>query len=365
MDNRKGVVGVVVPDKEMPRNEFGQQVDVIMSPESPFNRQNFGGLYEPYFNQVTREHLTEIRTKLDILPEATPTVSEIEQDMQKSPQVYDAVWKRLMHLYEILSPTMYHNYTSDDFNDPKLRSTHLSWLMKYPCIHILSPTHDATSWRWAWHETQKHFKPRVSPVTYLGSTGQWVTTDEPIEMGHKYFMLLEKISDDWIAVSSAKVQHMELLGQVTPSDKYAHPAKMQAVKALSEAELRIMIATCGSNVAAELMSRNNSLTDHRELCYSILDSETPTNIQRGIDRSKVPLGNNRALQLLKHILTCNGYKFVWKKYEDQEAVNKDAFIDKDRVVNFNVNPVKDTTLKDTIRSSISKAIQRFRALFER
>ena len=360
----KAVIGMVVPDNEMPHNEHGERVDVIMSPDSPYNRQNAGSLYEPYFNQVTREHLTEIRTKLDIPADAQPTVKEIEADMAKKPEVYEEVWQRLLHLYDILSPTMYGNYSSSRFDDPKLRATHLSWKMKYPCIHILSPTNQMTAWRWAYNECQKHFKPRVTPMRYRGYSGNWVTTKKSIECGHKYFMLLEKISDDWIAVSTAKVQHMELLGQVTSSDKHSKPAKMQAVKALSEAELRIILSTCGPQVAADLLGRNNSLADHREICYSILDSETPTNIYRAIDRKAVPLGNNRALQLFKHILACNGYKFVWKKYVDPDIGNRDEFVDKEREIYFKQNRRADNSVVQSVRSKIMSAISSIRSLFK-
>lgn len=360
----KGVIGVVVPDNEMPINEFGQRVDIIMSPESAYNRQNSGSQYEPYFNSVTREHLTEIRTKLDLGPDEQPSIKAVKEDMTKNSVTYEQVWDRLMHLYSILSPTMYDNYSSSRFDDPELRATHLSWLLRYPCIHILSPTHNMTAWRWAWHETQKHFKPRSSRLTYRGATGNWVTTDKPIEMGHMYFMILEKISDDWIAVPSAKVQHMQMLGQVTSSDKYSAPVKLQAVKALSESELRITAATCGADVATELLSRNNSLADHQEICYAVLSADEPTNIKRAIDRAKVPLGNNRALMLLKHILTVNGYKFVWKKYKDPDFEHRDAYIDKDRVVSFNDPKVADNTIIKRAVSKLRKAISNLRKLFQ-
>lgn len=359
----KAVIGMVVPDKDMPINEFGQRVDVMMSPDSPLNRQNNGSLYEPYFNQVTREHLTEIRTKLDYTEEDKPSPKEVEDDMAKSPVLYDEIWERLIHLYSILSPAMFENYSSPKFDDPKLRALHLSWKLKFPCIHILSPTNNMTAWRWAYNECEKHFKPRVGCVTYKGYSGEYVTSKKPIEMGHKYFMLLEKISDDWIAVPTAKVQHMELLGQVTSSDKHSKPAKMQAVKALSEAELRIVLSTCGGQVAVDLLSRNNSLADHREFCYAILDSPTPTNIYRAIDRKAVPLGNNRALQLFKHILACNGYGFRWKKYVDPDIGNRDEFVDKNREVYFKQTRRKDKSIIGHIKSKARETLIHIRSVF--
>lgn len=361
----KGVVCMVMDDEDMPMNEFGVRAEVVMSPESPFNRQNFGGLYEPYFNQVTREFLGEIRTTLDIPKDEAPSEKQILEDMPKHQDDYDHVWKRLTHLYQILSPAMYENYSSATFDDPKMRALHLSWLLKYPCIHILSPTDQMTPWRWAWWQCEKHFKPRVSRVQYRGFSGNMVWSEEEVELGHKYFMLLEKISDDWIATPTAKVQHMGVLGQVTSSDKYSSPAKMQAVKAISEAELRIILSYCGGRVAADLLDRNNSLATHREYVYSLLDSPQPTNIERGVDRKYVPLGNNRALQLFKHIITCNGYRFVWQKYKDPDIEHRHAYVNKDREVHIKVKPRFDKRVAMAVKSTAQKAIKALRKLFDK
>lgn len=326
----KGVVCHVMDDEDMPVNQFGVRVDVVMSPESPFNRQNFGGLYEPYFNQVTREFLTTVRGTIRIDEDERMTEKKVLAEMEKNPQVYDDVWSDLIRLYEILSPTMFENYSGPAFNDPKLRATHLAGVLNYPCLHILSPTNNMTAWRHAVNACEREFPPRVSPVTYRDYAGNLQTTEEDVECGHKYFILLEKISDDWIAVSTAKTQHMGVLGQVTSSDKYANPAKTQAVKAISEAELRIILSYCGGQVAAELLDYNNSLATHREFAYSVMDSPTPTNIRRGVNRKEVPLGSNRALKLFKHILECNGYMFVHEKFRDPDIGKRDQFIDKSR-----------------------------------
>jgi hypothetical protein len=205
----------------------------------------------------------------------------------------------------------------------------------------------------------------VGPVRYRGFSGNVEWTEEPVEMGHKYFMLLEKISDDWIATPTAKVQHMGVLGQVTSSDKYSSPAKMQAVKAISEAELRIILSYCGGQVAADLLDRNNSLATHREYVYSLLDSQQPTNIERGVDRKHVPLGNNRALQLFKHIITCNGYRFVWQKYKDPELQHRSAFVNKDREVHIKVKPRIDKRIVGAVKSSAQRAIKALRKLFNK
>lgn len=337
----KGILCTVVDDEDMPTNDRGVRADVVMSPDSPVNRQNNGGMYEPYFNQVTRDFLVVVREKLDLGPEEEPSQKELEVDMARRPEVYERVWSDLIRLYGILSPAMYAGYTESKFDEDQYRALHLSWRLKFKAMHILSPTDNATPWRAAVNACEREFPPFVSPLTYRGYSGKMVRTKTPIEIGYKYFMLLEKISDDWIAVSTAKVQHLQVLGQVTSSDKYSNPAKTQAVKAISEAELRIILSFCGGEVAANLLDQNNSLPTHSAFVYSILDTKTPTNIERAVDRTKIPLGGNRALKLFKHILDTNGYKFVYNRYRDPDIAHRDAYIDKDRetIIKIVIKPV--------------------------
>lgn len=318
----KGVICLILPDEDMPVNDHGVRAEAIMSIDSPVNRQNFGAMYEPFFNQCTREILTDWteRTQLD---RTHVTKESMLAEMEKNPRIYEEIWQEYIRVCEILSPAMFEEYSKPKYDDLMLRATRFSGIFdpQYECMQILSPTKNPTIWRQAVKDMWKEFRPRVTPVTYRDYQGNLVRTEEPIEIGHKYFLLLEKISDDWIAVSTARPQHLGVLGQTTSSDKYSAPAKMQAVKAISEAELRIILSYCGPQVAADLMDRNNSLATHREYVYSLLDSETPTNIERGVDRKRVPLGNNRALVLFKHILECNGYEFMYEEYVDHDKIN--------------------------------------------
>lgn len=359
----KGIICTVVDDHEMPTNEHGVRVDVLMSPESPVNRQNYGGMYEPFFNQVTREFLVTVRGTIRLTPDEQPTKDEVLTHMDTKPVEYNQVWEDLVRLYGILSPVMYEEYSSSTYNDPKLRASHLAGLFKFPCIHILSPTHRMTPWRAAVEECMKQFPPRITPVWYRGYSGRMVKTELPIQMGHKYFMLLEKTSDDYIAVSSAKIQHLQVLGQVTSGDKHSMPVKSQAVKAVSEAELRIIMSYCGGEVAANLMDQNNSLASHAAIVYAVLDSKTPTNIDRAIDRKKIPLGGNRALKLFKHILDTNGFKFVYTRYKDPDIHRRNEFIDKDREVFFDSSPIE--RISRAVKNAGRSAAKYIRNLFNK
>lgn len=314
----KGVIVAKMKDEDMPINEFGQRADVVMSIDSPFNRQNSGAMYEPFFNQCTRDVLIAWTDRTGI--EKGASEKKIAEEMSANPAVWDGVWNEYIRICQILSPAMYDEYTLPKYDEDKWRAKRFSGIFgkNYECLHIFSPTDRPPIWRQAVKEMWAEFRPNVSPVTYRDYAGKLVTTVEDVHIGHKWFMNLEKISDDYLATNTARPQHLGVLGQSTSADKHAAPVKLQPVKALSEAEVRIILSYCGMQVAADLLDRNNSVPSHREYTHSLVSSDKPTAIERGIDRKKVKLGNNRALKLFKHILECNGYAFEYQRYRDPQ-----------------------------------------------
>jgi hypothetical protein len=314
----KGVIVKVLPDEDMPTNKYGIRADVVMSIDSPFNRQNFGSLYEPFFNQCTREVLTCWTEEAQVEKGISPRV--VQEKMEREPQMWEKMWSEYIRICEILSPAMYETYTHPKYDNNEWRAKRFSGIFGkgHECLHIFCPTDRPPIWRQAVKDMWAEFRPRVSPVTYRDYNGEFVTTQEDVHIGHTYFMNLEKISDDYLATSTARPQHLGVLGQSTSSDKHAAPVKLQPVKALSEAEVRIILSYCRGQVIADLLDRNNSIPAHKEYTYSIVSAEQPTNIPRGIDRNKVKLGNNRALKLFKHILECNGYAFEYEEYVDNQ-----------------------------------------------
>lgn len=315
----KSVIVRVLEDEDMPRDENGNMIDICMSIDSPVNRQNFGAMYEPFFNSATEQVLNCWTDKAG-LDRSKVSTKYMEEEMARKPDVYAEIWDEYMELISILSPYMHEYHTQAKYDTDKARAERLAGVFdpKNQAIHILSPTDRMPIWREAVKGIMKRFPPHFTPMTYTNCVGERVTTREPVPHGMKYFMLLEKDSSDWLATDTAKFQVMGFLGQITSTDKYSEPAKKQPVKGLAEAEMSLIVSHCGGEVAADLHDRNNNKQTHREYAYSILSEKEPTNIKRGIDRNRLPLGDDRALQMFKHILTCNGYGPRYKPYVDPD-----------------------------------------------
>jgi hypothetical protein len=133
----------------------------------------------------------------------------------------------------------------------------------------------------------------------------------PVRVGSVYFMLLEKIGNDWSSVSSGRLHHFGFLAPVSRGDKYSEPIRNQPVRANGEAETRIIVSTAGQRALAEIMDRNGSPVSHQAVVESILRADRPTNVDLAVDRNVVPLGGSKPLQLLEHITYCAGWTFKY------------------------------------------------------
>jgi hypothetical protein len=62
------------------------------------------------------------------------------------------------------------------------------------------------------------------------------------------------------------------------------------------------------------MDRNNNPETHKQILNAILEAAEPTDIYNTVDRTAIPFGGSRPLQLVKHILACAGVQFIYRPY---------------------------------------------------
>lgn len=63
-------------------------------------------------------------------------------------------------------------------------------------------------------------------------------------------------------------------------------------------------------MAEEIHDRSNNPVVADEVILSVLTAEQPTNIPEAVDRDRFPLGNNRSMAILNHVLECEGVAFT-------------------------------------------------------
>ena len=103
-----------------------------------------------------------------------------------------------------------------------------------------------------------------------------------------------------------------MLSPTTKSEKFSNPHRNSPVRTIGETEGRIFAGYCGREAIAEMMDRSNNPATQRNVAWSILNAEKPTNINHVVDRDYIRLGGARPLQLVRHIIGTAGYNIVYQ-----------------------------------------------------
>ena len=286
----KGVVCAVWDDERMPVDEHGNRADLIMGGDSTIKRMNVGRLYEQYINATSRQVSEDVSSMVK-----TGTTEGL-QDANR----------HLLRYYDIVAPLM----------SNKLREKPLQRQYQHVekvagnGVYLHFPTDNPVDFPTMIQELRTEYPIHIGPVTYVGDSGNRVTTKANVLIASVYIMLLEKTGGlhDSSGVSSAKAQHFGIPACLTKYDKYASAARSNPLR-FGESEARLFAATIGGEKTAELFDMSNSPATHKEVMRSILRAREPTNIPFVVDRKQVPMGGNRAVNYASHILQCNGIEF--------------------------------------------------------
>lgn len=311
LHGNKGVICHIAEPHEMPVDEDGNRADIVMDPYSVVSRMNLGCLYEQYINAASRDVAKKVRSILGFVQTDRDVLNKLRKMEVEDPTTINKAWQYLVGYYSIVSPKQGIWMTDGQYQGSM--AEHLATVVKDGVYLYVPPDNEPESERIV-QELEKYYRPTYGPVSYIGNSGKRVVTKRPVRIGSMYIVLLEKIADDWTAVSSGKLQHFGVLSQVTNTDKYGQPSRQQAIRALGESEVRIYASYAGAKVTADILDRNNNPATHRQILESILSADQPTNIVSAVDRSKIPLGGARPLSLVKHILLCSGAKFVYRPH---------------------------------------------------
>lgn len=299
----------------MPIDELGNRADIVGDPNATVSRMNLGRLYESFFASSARDFHTRLSNQLGV-KKASGVDNIADTLYQLGQQDVRNAWSHVLRFYKCFSEDMVRVF--DGAVDYQEILSELAWVMdKGFYLHIPS---DAQKENWQiMQELQNDelFRPHLGPITYIGTSGKKVKTLENIRIGSMYFILLEKIADDWSSVHSAKLQVHGVISQLTKHDKYSKPTRLQGVRGSGEAEVRILASYIGGYFVADSADRNNNPKTHRVITNAIMSSKTPTNIENAVDRNIHPFTNNKPLMHIKHLLACTGIKFDYEPYKKE------------------------------------------------
>lgn len=307
----KGIIVKIEDDKNLPIDIDGNRADMVMDSASVIARMNLGRLYEHYINSVIRDVAKTVRNILGV--QAKVTSGRL---MKIDPDIIQHAYLHLLRLYQIVSERQYQFFANEVTDEEKF--DHLVTVVN-DGIYLYYPIDNDRETAEVTKNLEKAFKPTYGPVSYVGNSGNRVTTENFVRIAPLYIMLLDKIADDWASVSLGKLQHFGVLSPITKSEKFAHPFRNTPVRTIGETEGRIFAGYCGREAIAEMMDRSNSPATQRNVAWSLLNSDKPTDINHVVDRDYIRLGGARPLQLVRHILGAAGYGIV---YEPETPVKR-------------------------------------------
>lgn len=295
----KGVICQIRKTEDMPVDLEGNRADAVMDGDSTIKRMNTSRMYEQYLNMTSRTVTNYIRK---LAP--------------KTDAQYKAAWDYLLGYYEIVTPRMAKILQTEYKLGPR---HHVDAIIK-DGIYLWYPTDNPVYAPEMIAQLAAKYPILHGPVTYRGMSGKMRTTKKPMFIGSIYVMLLEKTGVDCSGVASAKLNHFGLTAKLTNADKYSSPRRPQPVRGVGESEGRLLVATIGSDMTAEILEMSCSPRTHKNVARNILRAEKPTDIKAVVDRNEAPRGHNRALIYIKHSLVCMGAEFHITPADDAEPV---------------------------------------------
>lgn len=286
------------PDDKMPYtiDEFGNKItaDIIMDPASLVSRMNIGRLYEQYFNAMSRKCQAVMRSKVKNIN--NPTDKEVNE-------CFDI----LLGLLEIIGTEQFVEYSKVKNDKVKKREIVSECLLKEVFI-LYRVSSEKQPWQIVLDTKNTIYYPAITPVYMKKDDGKIIEFKNKIRIAPVYEILLNKTGTNYLAVSTAKVNHYGILISNSSGAKNINPWSDNAVKSVGETESRLFNAYGNRRLLAELKDRNCSIETHKHIYSNILESDVPTNIDHVVDRNIVPYGDDSSLQLINNLFNAFGLK---------------------------------------------------------
>lgn len=290
----KGVNVAVWEDDRMPMDADGNVADIIMDGGSIVNRLNPSRTFEIDINA------SFARTRKTI-------IESIKND--PSPENHRRMFDWLLAAYEIVSPRMAEVVRTLD------PIKHIKEVIKDE-IYLWIPTDNPRQPDLMVRELLSKYPKCHGKLIMTMDDGRKVLSKNEGTIGKQYIIVLEKTGEEYSAVSVPILQHQGIPGKLTKADKQASPGRPQATRITGETEGRLMVSYTNYNALAILLDIANSPTTLREVCRTILTHPTPTKVERIVDRSKFPRGNNRIVRIGNDGLFAAGFVFEYRGVQD-------------------------------------------------
>lgn len=289
----KGIAGETRPRHEMPYDDFGNYVDIMMADNAVLRRTNFNRPFESYVNAASRD------VRIAVV------------DMFNEGREKDA-WSHLMAYCWTASPEWARKLEMAHKSDERRRGM-LQELADGARLRMWFPAMCEKGMAETERDIEANFPPRRSPLTFTLADGTKVRTEAEFIVGELYIIRLDKTGRESFSISAGRYQQFGTIAKQHSADKYRRPLREQPIKFMGEAECRMLGSYTPEGTTAEIHDRSNNPVVMDSILRNMITHETPSNIDAAVDREKLPLGNNRTMMIANHVLECEGVKFTTRK----------------------------------------------------
>lgn len=296
----KGVIVKVMRDEDMPRDEHGAILDLVMDPMSLTKRMNNGRLIEPRLASVCMEYTRLLREAVGLRDEETQ-LNVATAAIAKLGDQQDVWFKRFMSWYELISPRMHAGIAGyEDFDV----ANHLATVVAHG-MQLWLPTDNPVVYSDLLPRIRAEHPANYSKLTFKVK-GKTVTTRKTILVGSIYSVMLEKIARDMSAVASARLQINGVPSRIANADRHSSHVRQQPMRIAGETEVRLMLMAIGGMATRDLLEQTNNPESHRMVIESVLLADRPTDIEEVLDRVRFPANGHRIRQQIDHLHMCAG-----------------------------------------------------------
>ncbi len=298
----KGVICSILPDEKMPVDKLGNRADVIADSNASISRMIIGRDYQMYLASASRDNKHRLQ-KHYLSVFGSNYLKTITDEGLDHFRIY------MRGFYELINPDMVEFI--DSLNSDELYKHFLECMTKE--IYIYYPPDNAINIVDVITGLENSiYKPHIGTVSFVNDLNQRVETRDNIRIGQSYVMVLEKIANDYSAVSSARINNFGFPVKGTNLDKHKYPHSLTPTKTLGETEVRIFTSYADPKAVADLFDYTLNPVTHKMLVKSILTGTKAFNPDFDVDRSVIEYGNTKSLAILRHIFNSAGftYKFT-------------------------------------------------------
>ena len=312
INGNKSVVVDVVDDEDMPVDANGVRADLVVDPNSRWNRMTPASPVEMIVSSSSRDLGKRIQESFGFDLNAQLTWEQVENAVwnSRNDSLVEAAYAELLEYYKVVVPFQYEDMTNPEYTDkyPDHMRNHVASVLHDHMfgLYLYFPSNNPVNIPKMLREIQKRWPPFITPLRFRGRDGKMKVSKEAKLIAPSYYITLEKTAEDgWMATSSTKLQAYGTTARLGAHDKYDSPGRANGVR-VGESEHRLEAAALGGAVVADKADSSNNPVVHKHMLRNLMTADKPTDIDKIIDREELPVGGHRPVSYLRHIFECSG-----------------------------------------------------------